>query len=259
MSLSRFLLLSSASAGIGLMYLAHNHFSVIRRAQCSLWATVEHIESHPMTLLDPSGHPTQQDSSCIRIPVRKLKADLSNEEILRRFTYGYFGGWIFTPERVLLRLFRLSITKISALDDIHRNRELSLVPNNWSLSALSRTRSPPLGSLLFGNFLLLDCSAASVQERNQIYSSPVQACKPNHAFAEFIAGSDKSVFAVSQRFEVVREESGPGHETEWVIITASHILCNPLTGQRIIPDWMGLFHRIYAKLLFADGILEVLR
>ncbi|KAI8953165.1 hypothetical protein F4801DRAFT_538706, partial [Xylaria longipes] len=50
-----------------------------------------------MALINPLGHRTGQDSYSIRIPLHKLKAGITNEEILARFTKGFFRGWIFTP------------------------------------------------------------------------------------------------------------------------------------------------------------------
>jgi hypothetical protein len=106
-------LLFTASAGTGLAYVLYDRLSTIRYAQCFQHATVDHIKSRPMALMNPLGYPTQQDSYSLRIPVHKLKHGIGDEEILARFTYGYFGGWIFMPERSLITVFKPSITDLS--------------------------------------------------------------------------------------------------------------------------------------------------
>ncbi|KAI0865534.1 hypothetical protein F4860DRAFT_461841 [Xylaria cubensis] len=268
---SRFFLFCSAPVGIGLSYLIYDRLSIIRHAQCFETATAKHIKSRTVALINPFGQCSSQDSYSIRIPVHKLRPGITNEEILARFTYGCFAGWIFTPERLLLRVFKPQITNVSrtineasgekdsdnysALNDDGARPHS---PTIWSLSALNRTILPQLGVRLFGLFQLFDRSAASPQEREQMHYFPAPAHKADYAFAEFVAGSDQSVFAVSQRFDVVRQSDGANDETESVIITASHLVCNPLTGKNIFPAPLKLFHGIYARLLFADGIREVM-
>ncbi|KAI1740547.1 hypothetical protein F4680DRAFT_418438 [Xylaria scruposa] len=265
---SRLFLIFSAPVGIGLTYLIYDRLSIIRHAQCFETVTAKHIKSRTVALINPLGHRTQGDSYSIRIPVHKLRPGITNEEILARFTYGCFGGWIFTPERLLLRVFKPQITNISRTTTeascLEGSNNYSALndggarlhsPTIWSLSALNRAILPQLGSRLFGLFQLLDRSAASPQERDQI-AAP--AHKADYAFAEFVAGSDQSVFAVSQRFDVVRQPDGANDGIESVTITASHLVCNPLTGKNIFPVPITLFHRIYARLLFADGIREVM-
>lgn len=81
-------------------------------------ATPGHEESLAFTLLNPKKYPTEQDCFSLRISKRHLRAGLSDEEILARFTRGFFGGWIFTPERWFFLLTRFTLVdhdgKISA-------------------------------------------------------------------------------------------------------------------------------------------------
>ncbi|KAI3332138.1 hypothetical protein HD806DRAFT_518941 [Xylariaceae sp. AK1471] len=251
---SRIILLSGGTGLACLLLCARLKTAQI---QCHQTATADHAKSQSVALMNPLGHPAQQqDSYTLRIPVHKLQRGISDEEILARFTYGHYGGWVLTPERWLLRIFKPSITHISALDEGGSLPQLSLTPTIWSLT---RTGLPPLGSRLFGVFLLLDCSVANPQERGQKHSS-APSHRSDHVFAEFVAGSDKSAFAVSQRFEIARQQSGTNDETnECVTITASHLLCNPLGGRSVFPGWMRGFHGLYARLLFADGIREVMK
>jgi hypothetical protein len=51
--------------------------------------------------VNPRKHIIVADSRSIRLS-RKDIGNLSDEEILARFLKGFFGGWIFTPERYLI-------------------------------------------------------------------------------------------------------------------------------------------------------------
>lgn len=71
-------------------------------------ATPGHEESLAFTFLNPNKYPTEQDCFSLRIPKHDLRAGTSDEEILARFTRGFFGGWIFTPERWFFSLTRFT-------------------------------------------------------------------------------------------------------------------------------------------------------
>jgi hypothetical protein len=58
-----------------------------------------HARSFAMHVIDPAGNPTQEESYTLRIPLRDLKPGLNDEEILARFSKGYFAGVVFAPER----------------------------------------------------------------------------------------------------------------------------------------------------------------
>lgn len=80
-----------------------------RKYDFSYSATPGHEESLAFTLLNPRQYPTEQDSFSLRISKRDLRAGISDEEILARFTRGFFGGWIFTPERWFFELTHFSL------------------------------------------------------------------------------------------------------------------------------------------------------
>jgi hypothetical protein len=51
--------------------------------------------------VNPRNHIGTEDSRLIHLSKDEIR-NLSDEEILERFLKGFFGGWIFTPERTLI-------------------------------------------------------------------------------------------------------------------------------------------------------------
>lgn len=58
-----------------------------------------HSSSFGMHVIDPAGNPTEEESYILRIPMHKLRRGIDDEEILARFSNGFFAGWVFGPER----------------------------------------------------------------------------------------------------------------------------------------------------------------
>jgi len=56
--------------------------------------------------INPRNHQALVDSRTISLPQIDIK-DLSDEEILARFTKGFFNGWIIAPERFLVGVVEL--------------------------------------------------------------------------------------------------------------------------------------------------------
>ncbi|KAI0141777.1 hypothetical protein GGR57DRAFT_508945 [Xylariaceae sp. FL1272] len=261
------LALATACGSMGICYVIFDRLSIIRDAQSRDCATAGHTNSSCMAILNPRGFSTtaQQDSYSLRVPARELRQFKSNEEILARFVYGCFGGWVFTPERLFIQLahrvgWPVSITKISGTVPTGGSSHLQPLPPTqtiWSLPTASNWSIPQLGTTLFGLFMLLDSNAADLGQDPQQVEAVGKPVGQGSVFAEFVAGSNQSTFAVSQRFEITRETCESDDTEKMVTISASHILCNPLTGKEIFPRWFRYFHCWYAKMLFADGIKEV--
>ncbi|KAH8889098.1 hypothetical protein GQ53DRAFT_843162 [Thozetella sp. PMI_491] len=265
MTTSRLTTLLSVPIGLGVAFFVYQHVTPYREIQCNyLRATPGHEDGFPMSIANPRKTPTNQDSYSLRIPAWRLRPGLSDEEILARFTKGFFGRWIFTPERWLFLSTKLSITRQLTMPQEEtssstRGRTTVIsasTPEIWHLSSLSASVVPPLGSLLFGNFILLDSSAASVEERDAMFPCSNPGSRPDCVFAEFTAGSASIEFISSHRFEITREKTA--EEGEMVKITFSHVNCNPTGNASRIRSWMKSLHVLYSKLLFSDGVREVL-
>lgn len=117
---------------------------------------------------------------------------------------------------------------------------------------------PDLGSLLVDNFLVVDSSAASPEQRQNMYPSSLDRARPGSgAFIDFASGSDDSRFSVWNRFAVTCERDGA--KENMVTLTYTQTLCNPTKGKSMVPEWFMPVHVLYAKMLFKDAIGEVLR
>jgi hypothetical protein len=77
-------------------------------------ATHGHTKSTAVSVLNPLQQDLYQHRITIDIPTSRIKGGLllGNDEILARFTRGFFGGWIFSPERWLFCLTGLVLTKV---------------------------------------------------------------------------------------------------------------------------------------------------
>lgn len=177
---------------------------------------------------------------------------LGDEEILARFTHGFFNGWIFIPERYLLTFlgvfghhpFAVHFTGVS-MDG----------PMLKSPSQLQRQKLPEKGmALIEGNFFVLDVHIK-------------QTTPGNNSFVDVAYGDDKKDFSGFHRFEVTRTdkdtEKGNNRETtsqmrDKVTISFSSVSCNPSKNTIPFPAWALGLHKWYAMELFRDGIREVL-
>lgn len=91
-------------------------FFVLHRYQAS-WkaiglplATQGHENSVAVAKLNPLKRDLFQHRITIEIPANRLESGIGNNEILARFTQGFFGGWVFSPERWLFNITGLSLT-----------------------------------------------------------------------------------------------------------------------------------------------------
>lgn len=277
----------TAASGPALVLFLVERYLPSRNARNIPQAAPGHEASAAVNILNPQKQKLFQHRITIEIPAARLKPGLGNEEILARFTQGFFGGWIFSPERWFFQLTRLSITNLSGkyrlvaaswhklegkstlLLTAHRNQpgfdtvnmEKSPVHEVWDLEALSAKTLPPSGSLLFGNFLLAEKVSTAVGQPETDLPSlrPTPDSPRDSASAEFVAGgSDSFELISSHRFEVSRDR-GPGEKEkgDLVTVTFSSVSCNSVTG-RPYSTVLRLFHHAYARLLFADGIRAIL-
>jgi hypothetical protein len=88
--------LSFLGGGIGCLAV----FGIPCRSMQFLWhAQPNHSRSFGMYVIDPAGNPTEEESYILQVPLRELKQGIDDEEILARFSKGFFAGWVFGPER----------------------------------------------------------------------------------------------------------------------------------------------------------------
>ncbi|KAG6354353.1 hypothetical protein INS49_004370 [Diaporthe citri] len=250
------LTLSSGSAFLVFML---NRYLPSRNARNLTRATHGHETSAAVAILNPQKQDLFQHRITMEIPTTRLKPGLDNNEILARFTQGFFGGWIFSPERWVVLLLTDVPSETPGFDNV--NLEESPIREVWDLEALSAKAPPPSGSLLFGNFLLAESvsNATTRRETEQPPAKPGPQGPRDFASAEFVAGGSKTFELISShRFEVAREhdrEEKGGRDL--VTVTFSHVSCKSVAG-RPYSTFFRLLHLVYARLLFANGIRAIL-
>ncbi|KAG0645644.1 hypothetical protein D0Z07_8610 [Hyphodiscus hymeniophilus] len=192
-------------------------------------------------LVDPNNHLGIVDSRSIRL----LKSQVGSypvEEILARFLKGFFGGWVFTPERLLIA----SLNGIGMkFIPVQFSKIKPKGPTLSSLGDFSSTELPPRHTMLWGcSFIVLDYQIIS--------PSPTHLDDAPPSFIEIGFGDDRKRFAGLHRFEVTRSRDGGA------TICFSSFSCNPTVNKAPFPKWIFRFHLFYAQCLFRDGIREVL-
>ncbi|KAL4886214.1 hypothetical protein BJY04DRAFT_213745 [Aspergillus karnatakaensis] len=209
-------------------------------------AQPDHAQSFPMTIIDPDNNPTQEETYTIQIPLQNLNKSITDEEILARFSKGYFGGWMFSPERWVAPFVQGVVEH-----DVITNSRSDPRPDGYEISttdSLSTQHIAPLGAL---------------KHRGKVFPYSKGISRPERSFVEYAGLTKGRSLAASHRFEVARvkldfncedQNEGEGYAT----IVYSHVRSNPLTGGRVYSRPMTAMHVVYAHLLFADGVREVL-
>ena len=76
------------------------------------------------------------------------------------------------------------------------------------------------------------------------------------SYVDFAFGDSRGTFSGCHRFEVLR--SGSGDEGLVEVVYAS-VACNPSVREARFSSVLEAFHVLYARLLFREGVCEVLR
>ncbi|KAL6251739.1 hypothetical protein RBB50_001949 [Rhinocladiella similis] len=204
-------------------------------------------------IVNPRVHKGLIDSRSITFKLPPTRQSWSDEQILATFVQGYFGGWVFTPERralgLLSSLLRRRVVGFSAIQDDSQH------PQIWSYNDLSQRKLPPLHATLFGAFQVVDYHLST----NGNDQDPGLS---DTSYVDFGFGSDTSHFSGFHRFSVLRDLSdGPGvspRSSDTVTITNSSIACNPSSNTLLGIGALHGFHKAYAMLLFREGVARVM-
>lgn len=100
------------SSGSAFLFFFLHRYQVSWQARNIPFATHGHEKSVAVSILNPLRQDLFQHRITIEIPTSRIKTGLVNDDVLARFTQGFFGGWIFSPERWLFCLTGLSLTNI---------------------------------------------------------------------------------------------------------------------------------------------------
>jgi hypothetical protein len=199
----------------------------------------------------------------------RVPKHLTDEEILSRFVKGFFGGYVFKPERNVLRAVRKEITGFeskrnilltlpqqlrSSFWHVKALEDTPVSSHIWSVAQLSNHELQPLHTLLFGAFRVVD---SHLEPR-----AAQQTSQQSQSYIDFAFGSDKGYIAGVHRFSVSRDgQSTEKNEQDEgatnVTIEFAHAGCNPRENKPLKPDVIQTLHMFYSILLFMEGVAEV--
>jgi hypothetical protein len=239
----------------------------LRQSHYVLPVRPEFLTSASINFVNPRHHIVNTDQVTQVFPASAVEG-LSDENVLALFTKGFFGGFVFGPERFVLRTggYRLIPARYSG------NLILSLLtytiffwvcvkggkadgknpgfetPSDaisiWDKSALPNTHLLPVGSHLFGSFQMLD---------KHIATNP----SDHPSYVDYGFGSDQFIFGGSHRFQITRLAATQAEAEPQIQMELQHIRCNPQKNQPSPAEYIERFHYVYAKALFANGIREL--
>lgn len=129
----------------------------------------------------------------------------------------------------------------------------------WNASELSEHTLPPLRSVLWGSFYVVDAqnavSAAETRDKND----HKQMHKTTERSIDFAFGSEQSRFAGAHRFSIIRNEPGSEEGRTRVCVRFDSMACNPTVNKGIGPTIIWKFHKAYAMLLYREAVSEMMR
>ncbi|KAH8171924.1 hypothetical protein LIA77_08691 [Sarocladium implicatum] len=176
----------------------------------------------------------------IRIPARH--AGISDEKLLASFTRGFYGGMVFGVERTVANHVLPRFTILSKLTDLSALQNEAVPISATSRADLPREKVLPLYSRVCDLFQVADIHLSKSPSANE------------SSYVDFVFGSDSTRFSGAHRFSVLRDPQDPTKAT----ITYASVVCNPQTGEYVIPPGGAFFHRVYAMMLFKEAMAEVL-
>lgn len=122
----------------------------------------------------------------------------------------------------------------------------------WSKLELSNTSLPSLNTVLYGVFQVSD-----VQLTPQNNGGSLK--EPTESHIDFCFGSDEFRFAGVHRFRITRTPTGVAGDPVKVQVHSQSTSCNPIKESPVGPSFMYSFHKVYALLLFSEGVAEIKR
>ncbi|KAG9236591.1 hypothetical protein BJ875DRAFT_218022 [Amylocarpus encephaloides] len=210
------------------------------------------LTSKTMTLVNPLSHIIKTDCVSLRLPASTI-AGLDDEAVLALFTRGFFGGWVFAIEGVMMRLglYKIFSNKYSGFKSPREDRLI------WGMRNVPPRKLISLGDRIFGSFKHLD--------------SHIDTCPTTGgSYVDFCFGSDTAIFGGCQRFsirhldlstkrQIESDETSMLKEEDEIEISLEHFRCNPVKNEDSWAELIPWVHYWYARLLAADAVRSILR
>jgi hypothetical protein len=219
-------------------------------------------QSFAASAVNPDHHITVNDT---RFVIVSVSNGFSHEQILAKFLAGFFGGYVFAPERMALRLLRQQLVNFKgertqqprgtrSADGVVGLKSLPVSRHIWTAAEINGTQLPPLHSILFGAFRIVDIQQSSLAEE------PLGRLPARPSYVDIAFGADDGFIAGVHRFSVSEvEDSAHAEGKRHVTITFDHTSCNPKESRPLGPELLQTLHLWYAMLLFKEGVVNVLR
>ncbi|KLU93101.1 hypothetical protein MAPG_12040 [Magnaporthiopsis poae ATCC 64411] len=256
MPLTRILLGAAALAGGS--YLCAVAIALAPASNLDIQATLDppadFKSSRAFVVANPHKHKGSTEAlwTTIRVP-----AGLADGKIITRFLRGFFYGAVIFPERVLIdRLYGREIVNFQC-----PGAASAVNLNLRTASSLPAEGPPPVGSKLWGTFQVLDSEQGSASGAlSAADTSQNSSSTSTQVFVDLGFGFNgpRSIFAGMHRVAVVRQPaSGDGEAVDTVTVSYLAHACNP-SEDRPVSALLFAFHRVYARLLFRNGVAAVL-
>jgi hypothetical protein len=192
--------------------------------------------SKTVRIVNPQQLTATGDAYSTRIDIPNRHKDVTDEILLASYLNGFFGSWVFAPERFLLTAFRpRSLTKFSGLPSSRHEKYI------WSTKDTYEQTLPPLHSKLFGVFQVLNVDFSKTAKTGA-----------RESIIDVGFGSNTSRFSGCHRLSIERT----GTKAHLHLACTS---CNPSTDSPLRSGVLKSFHRVYAMLLFRAAAAHVKR
>ncbi|RAL06953.1 uncharacterized protein BO97DRAFT_379458 [Aspergillus homomorphus CBS 101889] len=229
-------------------------FHSLRHSASTVAVRPEFLTSSSSLYVNPRQHVLGTDCITQTIPGSAI-AGISDEKVLALFTGGFFGGFVFAFEWLLLtagggRILPVEFTGFP--------RDTYTTHAIWRHPDLSDYHLHPVGTCLVGSFMILDQHIASESEMDNTGQSA--------SWVDYGFGSDKSSFAGCHRIQITRIAEKRRRDSfkpdtameDQVQIELQSFQCNPQKDVIFGPEIFRQFHYLYAKMLFANGMQSIL-
>ncbi|CAG8956209.1 hypothetical protein HYFRA_00003589 [Hymenoscyphus fraxineus] len=227
----------------------HTSFIGLLRSQTFTYPVSKALlTSKSMRLVNPRSHAVKTDQVSMLVSASSIRG-LSDEEVLARLAKGFFGGFIFLPERTAMRwgIHKWLPVKFAGLESSPDEKVL------WKASEIPKSSLLQVGDVISGAFKMTDYHLQGPSEFSTSY-------------VDFCFGSDESRFGGCHRFAIIREASGEsnadgeteGNKEEQFKVLLEHFRCNPQINADSWAEYIPWVHYWYAMLLFADAVRTLL-
>ncbi|KAI1374515.1 hypothetical protein F4677DRAFT_425291 [Hypoxylon crocopeplum] len=215
--------------------------TIFRQCRCILTVPREFLESSSAKLVNPRQNMINSDTVSLSFPASTFRG-LSDEKLLALFTKGFFGGWVFYLQSLLLKAgaWKIIPVKFTGFRDNSQQRDI------WSQSDIPETTLLPVGDTLYRCFKVIDVHLAS-------------ASNPYPSYVDFGYGQDQSVFTGCHRFRIVRSGTANELGEENIEFNLEGFRCNPRENIPSAAEIFAWFHVLYAELLFARSVQACLQ